>query len=201
MAAQTRILKISFFHGGSKGSSLDILPYYKRCIVSYHSLLLNTWEVTNRIAWHGLRERSHLKDVTKVEKVQKGEHQCRKSKQSKFGLFDKREGGVRIFRYFPNVNVVFKCFSWTKNKFVLKWFSGYFKFVKLKFFWEREFPRFKMFLISNFSQLGQRRGGIKFSIFPNFKKVQIVWGEGGQENCGIYPHLESSWKWAEKKCS
>ena len=50
----------------------------------------------------------------------------------------------------------------------------------------KKFPKFKRFPISNFSQIGQR-GGIKFQIVPKFKKVQIVGGEGGQENCGLFP--------------
>ena len=42
-----------------------------------------------------------------------------------------RGRGVRIFRIFPNVNVDFKCFSWTKNKLVLKSFLGNFECLKL----------------------------------------------------------------------
>ena len=44
----------------------------------------------------------------KVEKVQKGGGAREKNKKVqnlKFGLFDKRVGGVRIFKFFPNVNV------------------------------------------------------------------------------------------------
>ena len=34
----------------------------------------------------------------------------------------------------------------------------------------------------------QGGGVIKFPIFPKFKKVQIILGEGGsQENCGLFP--------------
>ena len=42
-------------------------------------------------------------------------------------------------------------------------------------FFEGGFPKLKFFPISNFSQLGQ----IKFQIFPKFKKVQNIQGEGG----------------------
>ena len=42
-----------------------------------------------------------------------------KVQNSKFGLFDMGGGGVQIFCVFPNVNVDFKCFSWTRNMLVL----------------------------------------------------------------------------------
>ena len=52
--------------------------------------------------------------------------------------------------------------------------------------------KFKVFPISNLSQIRNRGGGvIKFQIFPKFKKGQIILGEGGggggQENCGLFP--------------
>ena len=54
----------------------------------------------------------------KVEKVQKGEggvsDRNKKVHNLKCGIFDK-SGGCNIFLFFPNVNVEFKCFSWTKK--------------------------------------------------------------------------------------
>ena len=46
-----------------------------------------------------------------------------------------------------------------------------------------KFSQFKIF-----TKLGTRGGIVKFQIFPKFKKVQIILGEGGgQENCGLFP--------------
>ena len=90
------------------------------------------------------------------------------------------EGGRSRFSvFFQNDNVDFKCFRWTKNKLVLKWFLGNFKCCKLKFHVLRggsensNFSQFQIFL-----KLGTR-GVIKFQILPKFKEVQIILGEGG----------------------
>ena len=102
----------------------------------------------------------------KVVKVQK----IKKSKIQNFDFLIRRGGA--IFWFFPpNVNVDVKCFSWTKNKLVLKWFLGNFKCFKHMFFsW---FPKFKIFPISNFSQIqkGPKHPG----------------GGGDQENCWLFP--------------
>ena len=83
-----------------------------------------------------LREQSQTKNVTKSGKSPKGGESAPKIKKSKIqnwdflirggggvssenqkvhnskcGLFDKRGGGGQIFRFFPNVNVDFKCLS------------------------------------------------------------------------------------------
>ena len=90
----------------------------------------------------------------KVEKVQKGGGgSAQKIKKStiQYGDFFDKWGVGQIFRFFPNINVDFKCFSWTKNKLVLKWFLCNFKCFKLMFhFWGgvpkiQSFPNFKSF--------------------------------------------------------
>ena len=61
-----------------------------------------------------IREGSHLKKFHKKRQKSKRAVSVPKIKNvqnSKFGLFDSRGGGVRFFRFFPNVNVDFKCFS------------------------------------------------------------------------------------------
>ena len=65
----------------------------------------------------------------KVEKVQKGaEGSAKEIIKSTIQNVDflTREGGGHILIFSPNVNADFKCFSWTKNKWFLKWFLGNF---------------------------------------------------------------------------
>ena len=71
-------------------------------------------------SWGLVREASELENVTKSGKSPiggEGSEKNQKVQNSKFGLFS---------FYFSNVNVDFKCFSWTKNLFVSMWFSGNF---------------------------------------------------------------------------
>ena len=127
----------------------------------------------------------------KVEKVQKGGRgQHKKSKSPKFGLFDKMWGRL-YFYFFPNVNVDFKCFRWTKNKLVLKWFLGNFECFKLMFFLLRGggLPKFKIFPISNFSQIRSEGRGHQISNFPTFKKVQNILREGGVKKIVDFFHF------------
>ena len=50
------------------------------------------------------------------------------------------------------------------------------------------FPKFKIFPISNFSQIRYEGGSSNFEFFPNSKKSKTSWGRGGgQENCGLFP--------------
>ena len=69
---------------------------------------------------NNLRGVSELKNVPKCGKSPKREMGIsvgnEKVQKLKCGLFDKRGGGGQIFRFFPNVNVHFKCFNLQKNK-------------------------------------------------------------------------------------
>ena len=57
-----------------------------------------------------------------------------------------------------------------------------------------EDSKFSQFQI--FPKLGTGGGGIEFQIFPKFKKVQIILGEGGgQENCGLFPLFGTFFNW------
>ena len=87
--------------------------------------MLGLLAASSMYAWKRIiRGESQIKMSQKVEKVQKGGGGVSDENQnihnSKFGLFDKRGGGAQMFRFFPNANVDFKCFSCTKNKLVLK---------------------------------------------------------------------------------
>ena len=167
------------------------------------SLTLHKLNCKRQFSWRNLhkaiffsivqsnREASELKNVKKSGKSGKsplgGERDRQKKINSKFGLLI-RGGGGYILIFFPNVNEVFKCFSWTKYKLVLKWFLGTFKCFKLMFFFWRgegsKNSKFSQFQI--FPKLGTG-GVIKFRIFPKFKKVQNILGEGVQDNCGLFP--------------
>ena len=64
------------------------------------------------------------------------------------------------------------------------------------FFSERGFPKFNIFPILNIFQIMSKgEGVIKFPIFPKFKKVQNILGEGGQENCGLFPLFVTFFIW------
>ena len=131
------------------------------------------WLETNHLGRGALK-----KKLTKSVKSPKGgEGSAPEIKKSTIQNVDFliRGGGGHIFSIFPNVNEHFRYFSLRKNKVVLKWFLGNFKCFKPMFLFLRGFPKFKIFPISNFSQLGLR-GGIKFPIFPKFKKVQNILG-------------------------
>ena len=58
----------------------------------------------------------------------------------------------------PNVNVDFKCFNWTKKKLVLKWF-----------------PKFKIFLFSNFPQIRSEEVAKKIKNFSHFLWNFFYW--------------------------
>ena len=99
---------------------------------------------------------------------------------SKCGLFDKR--GRPYFHFFPQM------FSWTKKWIFSKWFLGNFKRFKLMFFFFLGvFPKFKIFPISNFSQIRSEGGGHKIFNFSQIQKSPKHPGGGGQENCGLFP--------------
>ena len=81
-------------------------------------------------------------------------------------------GGVSGFSVFsPNVNIDSKCFSWTKNKLVLKWFLGNFNCVNLMFFSEAGSQNSKFSWFQMFAKLGLRGGASsKTQFFPNEEK-------------------------------
>ena len=118
----------------------------------------------------------------KVEKVQKGggKGSALEIKKSTIQNVDFLiRGGSHIYTCFPNVNAHLIYFSWRKNKLVLKWFLGTFQCFKLTFLVLRggsETSNFFHFQI--FPKLGTKGGVVKFQIFPKFKKVQIILGEG-----------------------
>ena len=106
---------------------------------------------------------------------------------SKCGLFDKRWWG-QIFRFFPNVNVDFRCLSWTKNNLVLNWFLGNFKCFKPNFFRRVGVHKFKISPISNFSQIRNKGGGHQISNSSQIQKSpkHPAGGGRGQENYGLF---------------
>ena len=67
--------------------------------------------------------------------------------------------GGHISFFFLNVNVDFKCFSWTKNELVLKWFLGNFKCFKLMFLFLRGVSKINRLKLKVFL------GGAKNSLF------------------------------------
>ena len=116
---------------------------------------------------------------------------------SKCGLFDKRWWG-QIFRFFPNVNVDFRCLSWTKNNLVLNWFLGNFKCFKPNFFRRVGVHKFKISPISNFSQIRNKGGGSSnFQFFPNSKKSKTSCrrGEGSRKLWTFFHFLQQFLIW------
>ena len=100
-----------------------------------------------------------------------GRGQPRKSKRPQFRMWTFWQEGGHIFIFFLNVNADFKCFSWTKNNWSLKWFLGNFKCFKLKFHVLRGGPensKFSQFEI--FPKLGTGGGSSYFKFFPTSKK-------------------------------
>ena len=112
----------------------------------------------NKTKCINLHQRSSLqikKCHKKWEKSKRGggiSAKIQKVQNSKFGLF----------RFFPNLNVDFKCFSWTKSNLVLYWFLGNFKCFKLIFFVRGGFPKFNIFPIRS-----EGGGSLNFQFFPN----------------------------------
>ena len=107
-----------------------------------------------------------------------------KVQNSKFGLFDKRGGGVRIFIFFPNVNAHFRYFSWRENKVVLKWFLGNFKCFKLKFHVLRGVPKIQSFPNFKFFQRRQifdGNNGFLAKFYPFFWWSSFLYAK----NCRI----------------
>ena len=96
-----------------------------------------------------------------------------------------RGGHILIFF----INVDFKSFSWTKNKLVLMWFLCNFKCFKLMFLFLRGWlSKFKIFPISNFSQIKSNRGAHQICSFSQIQKSpKHPRGGGGKENCGLFP--------------
>ena len=81
---------------------------------------------TDCISWDAIASKKHYYSTSSKIKIKKATIQ-----NVDFSI---REGGGHIIIIFPNVNVEFKCFSWTKNKLILKWFLGNFKCFKLMVF-------------------------------------------------------------------
>ena len=65
------------------------------------------------------------------------------------------------------------------------------------FFSEGGFPKFKMFPISNFSQIRSEGGGHQISDFFQIQKSpkHPGGGRGGQENCGLFPLFVAFFEW------
>ena len=123
--------------------------------------------------------RGALKKVSqKVEKVQKGGGGVRKKiKKSKIRKLDFliRGGGGYIFIFFPYVNIDFKCFSWTKNKLVLKWFLCNFKCFKLLFlFWGGGSQKSEISMFPIFPNCGLFPLFVNFFLFGGFPKMVLI---------------------------
>ena len=118
----------------------------------------------------------------KIQKIQK-------SKIQNLDFLMRGGGESRFSGFFPNVNVNFKCFTWTKNKLVLKWFLGNFKCFKLMFFFsEGGFQNQKFSQFQIFPELGPG-GGHLISNFSQIQKSPKLprGGGGGQANWGLFP--------------
>ena len=138
---QVKVIILNFFLNDIFVSLISPFPH---CKTEYFEIYLNLLKhiilninKTNRIHLNLLQLFAYYYNLqkppeTKLIKSRKSgkdpPDQHLKIKKSKFQNLD-----FLIKGGFPNVNVDFRCFSWTKIKLVLKWFLGYFMCFKIFF--------------------------------------------------------------------